>query len=96
MDKKVITVTTESAFKNAVDAEYDIIIIAGEYSHEISRKLKGGKKVNGASNIAILVGLFWTPLLVAGIAGKVFSRKLKKYKITEIDNEFVTVKRKAK
>lgn len=97
MEKKIITVTTESAFKNAVENEYDIILIAGDYSHEIAKKIKGSKTMNQVSNLAVVGGFFlgW-PILIAGIAGKVFSKKIKNYEVSEIDEEFITVKRKIK
>ena len=95
MDKKIVTVTSESELKNAVEAEYDIILIGGDYAQKVAKNFCGKQAGSSLSDIAIVIGMFfWTPALIAGVAGKVFTRKFKKYEITEMDDEFVTIKKK--
>lgn len=96
-DKKIITVTSDSGLKNAIDEDYDIIIIGGEYAQQVAGKLRSNKNWDSLSNLAIVTGIFFfAPALVAGVAGKIFTNKLKKYKIAEMDEEFVTLKKKKK
>lgn len=94
--KDIITVTTKDGLKNAVKAKYVTIVIGGECAQEIASSVRKNATGNTLSNIALGIGIFFPPALVAGVAGKFFTHEMKKYEIVDMDDEFVTIKRKKK
>lgn len=93
---EIITVTSKDALLNAIKAKYVTIVIGGECAHEIAGLLRKNNIGNVASNLSIIAGFFFLPALFVGIGGKIFTHEIKKYEIIEVDEEFVTIKRKKK
>lgn len=77
-----VEVTSEDVLKNTIKAGYGIIRVKGEYANKIASKLRKNDTGNMLSNVSLLAGLFVTPLLLVGIAGKIFTEDLSKYKIS--------------
>ena len=92
--KDTIRVTTKDAFKNAIKAKYETIIIEGQFAQEIASSIRKSDMGNKMSNIAIILGLFFWPALLGGVAGKLLVQEMKKYEIVDMSNESVTIKRK--
>jgi len=89
-----VEVTSEEALKNAVKAGYGTIQVKREYANEIASKLRKNDTGNMLSNASLEAGLFITPLLLVGIAGKIFTKDLSKYKIVAVEEKEVLIKHK--
>lgn len=92
--EKTVTVTSKDGFLNAVKAQYGEIVIKGSFAQEIGAILRKYNMGNKISNWGIFIGLFLWPILFAGIGGKILTRQLKQYDISEVKEDEVIVKRK--
>lgn len=92
--KDTIRVTTKEALKNAVKAKYNTIIIGGACAQEIASSIRKNDTGNKLSNASLVVGVFFWPALITGVAGKLLTREMKKYDIVDMSDDFVTIKRK--
>ncbi|WP_125142155.1 hypothetical protein [Clostridium transplantifaecale] len=94
--KQFIEVTSEDALKNAIKVGYGKICIKGEYANNIAGKLRTNDTGNKLSNAGLIAGLlFFTPLFLAGVVGKILTRDLSKYRITDVSDCKVTLKHKS-
>ncbi|NFG59319.1 hypothetical protein FC778_11535 [Clostridium botulinum] len=95
-DRKEIYVNTRKAMKEAIDEKYDVIVVTGEIVEEVKKEVNSDKKsiINKVSNVSLVGGIFFLPLIFAGLAGKVLSKDdFKKYNV-EIDGDTIILTRK--
>lgn len=84
-----ITVKNDTQFQNAIASEYGKIILSGENKDFILKNFNKMKTGNTASNVAIVLGLFFWPSLIGGIVGKLFLRNAMKYEVKEITSDYI-------
>ncbi len=69
-------VLTETDLRRQVKRECGKINIRGDLAKSIAKKYDSDNKLNNASNVAIILGLVWAPVLIAGVAGKLLTTNL--------------------
>lgn len=92
---KSTTVTSEESLKNAVKVGYGKIRITGEYANQVANKIAKSSTGNKLSNAGMLIGLFFTPLFIAGIFGKILTKDMAKYEIVSVSDNVVILKHKS-
>lgn len=93
-EKDIVTVSSKEALINAIKKKYKTIIIGGDDAQELAKYIRTNATGNAIANLSIIIGLFWVPAFFAGIGGKLLTREVKKYEVTDVDDEFVTIRRK--
>ena len=79
-----VTVISKEGLKNAAHEKYGEIIVEGELAQEIAGMVRKAKTGNTAADIGMIIGLFITPLFIAGIGVKLLTKDLKCYNISTI------------
>lgn len=90
-----ITIFTRKDLNDALKLQYGTIKVKGEIAEKVLKDLNKDKKLGkGISGIAIVIGIFSWPILVAGLAGALISKDdFKKYKST-INGDTIVLTRK--
>ena len=88
------TVSSAESLKNAMKAQYGTIVIKGDYANKAASSLRKQHVGNDISTVSVVVGLFFAPALIAGIAGKLIMAEAKKYEIMSVEDSKVVLKRK--
>ncbi|MEM1484018.1 hypothetical protein V6615_03950 [Oscillospiraceae bacterium PP1C4] len=96
--EETITVNNEAAFSDALDEEYGTIILTGDVAEKTRDQLKkyiSKKKISNLSGWLMLFGIWFWPLLFAGVIGKIASHeKINKYRV-DIQEDNIILKHKS-
>lgn len=95
--EKTEIVYSESDLKCAMKQKYGTIVVKGEVAEKIYKNIDRNPKLRKISNWSIIIGIFFWPLLLAGIAGKVLTATdFKEYQIKEVKPDELIIVRKGK
>ena len=95
MKKETTTVYTQKDLGDALKARYQVINVEGDLSQTVIKEMNKNKGlIKGLSGVSIVVGLFFWPLLIAGLAGAVISKDDFKYYKAEVKGDTIILRHK--
>lgn len=88
------TVYTKEELQVAARQKYDTIHLRGDLVIDLANEAEKHRKGNIVANAGLVAGLFFWPMLFAGVIGKVATHDLKQYKFIDDENDFRLVLKK--
>lgn len=90
-----IQVYTEKDLKDAMKDQYGTIVVRGEIASKVIKQIDSNPKLRVISGASTVAGLFFWPLLVAGLAGTILTANdFNKYKVVAVANDNLVLERK--